>query len=374
MTDVADARLFVAGVLTAIATLLRIGHTAYYADGNRILEELSLVPRPTGRRANIYKSWDWWLAPLPFVWVWLDIVIGVLVAAWLQHPLGWAGLSIWVGGRMRALQEIGHNAVHRALCDEQGFEPKRGIARYPFQWWLSDVFYQFFVFKGDMASRDVIHRQRHHRNPNHPERDPNRARVSEGGMVAPLTVPQFYARLLYPLSPAGLRNTVVTLWRGSRANRNQAAVFARIGSVAGAGVLLHAAGGWAGVVFGWLVPLLTTYPVFAWIALLSKHRWFVEEFATNPRDQEYIAGRPTDYTGLLGLLVRLFISPMSDAYHLAHSLYPTVRWNYLPVIDRYLKVNEPRYTAHASRGLLFPSDDIPSALSELRDRLTKGAP
>jgi fatty acid desaturase len=65
----------------------------------------------------------------------------------------------------------------------------------------------------------------------------------------------------------------------------------------------------------------------------------------------------------------VFICPSSDAYHLAHSLYPGVRWNYLPAIDRVLKVDEPRYSQHASEGLLLSSDGIPSALSELRDRL-----
>lgn len=368
MTDHNEIR-FAAGGLALLGLCLRGVVTLYYADGKRILEEISLLPRQDGRRANIYKRWDWWLAPLPFVWLWLDIVVGVLIAAWLDHPAGWAGLTVWVGGRMRALQEVGHNAVHRALCNEPGYTPG---GRYPFQWWLSDIFYQFVVFKGDMASRKVTHVERHHRQPNHPNLDPNRARVQEGGMVAPLTITRFYSRLFFPLSLAGLWNTLVTLGRGFRVNRNRTAVALRVTTVAAVAAVLFATGGWPGVVFGWLAPLVTTYPVFAWVALLAKHRWFLSASAARPRDQEYVAGRPTDYPGLAGVLVRLFVSPMSDAYHLAHSLYPTVRWNYLPAIDQHLKIVDARYTAHASRGLLFPRDGIPTALSELRDRLTRG--
>ncbi|VEB41515.1 Fatty acid desaturase [Chromobacterium violaceum] len=79
---------------------------------------------------------------------------------------------LWSGGRMRALQEFGHNAVHFALCPSHAW-----------QWWLSDIFYQFPVFKRDMHSRHKTHGD-HHRKPNHPELDPNRARVFAGGYAA----------------------------------------------------------------------------------------------------------------------------------------------------------------------------------------------
>ena len=42
---------------------LRAVVATYYTDGARILEELSLVSRRDGRRANIYKRWDRRLAP-----------------------------------------------------------------------------------------------------------------------------------------------------------------------------------------------------------------------------------------------------------------------------------------------------------------------
>ena len=135
-------------------------------------------------------------------------------------------------------------------------------------------------------------------------------------------------------------------------------------------MLFYTLAGWRGIVFGWLLPLLTTYQLFAWWALLAEHRWFVEGTPRTRADIEYLAGRPTDYRGIGGWLVRALVSPSSDAFHLAHSLYPGLRWNYLPAIDRHLKINEPRYTAHASEGLLVTRYGIPSALSELRERLS----
>lgn len=347
-------------LIGALSLVLRAVVALYYADGQRVLRILRLAPRVEGVREQYYRPFDAWLAPFPFLWIWLDIVAAVLAASLVGRAWAWALVVIWVGGRFRALQEFGHNAVHFALCRSHGF-----------QWWLSDFFYQFPAFKRDMFSRQVTHTREHHRHPNHPSNDPNRLRVAAGGMVFPLTQAQFYVRLLYPLTRRGVRDNLSQMARNARLNRNGIVVACRLASLALAGGVLYLAGGWQGVLFGWVLPLLTSYPLFAWLALLAEHRWFADA-APEGADrlaQELHAGRPTDYAGLSGWLVRRLVSPTSDAYHLAHSLYPGVRWNYLPVIDRQLKIDNPEYTRFASSGLLHARDGIPSALSELRARL-----
>lgn len=350
----------VVAAIAALALLLRAVVALYYRDARRVLRILRLAPRPAGMREQHYRPMDAWLAPFPYAWIWLDIVGAVLAAAIVQRGWAWFLVVVWVGGRLRALQEFGHNTVHFALC------PSHAL-----QWWLSDFFYQFPAFKRDMFSRQVTHTREHHRQPNHPIHDPNRIRVAAGGMVFPLTAAQFHARLLYPLTPRGIVDNISGMARNARLNRNGTVVAWRLASLTLAGSVLYAAGGWLGVLCGWLLPLLTSYALFAWLALLAEHRWFV---AAAPDEasrvaHELQAGRPTDYAGLSGWLVRRLISPTSDAYHLAHSLYPGVRWNYLPAIDRQLKIDDPDYTRFASTGLLFSRDGIPSALSELRERL-----
>ncbi|MEX3628910.1 MAG: fatty acid desaturase [Burkholderia sp.] len=354
MADFPDPALF---VLIGTALALRALVALRYRDATRVLR----VPRRAdGPRETYYRRFDAWFAPLPFVWTWLEIVAVVRLAAhWPASPLLWLPVVLWSGGRMRALQEFGHSAVHFALCRSHAW-----------QWWLSDVFYQFPVFKRDMHSRYQTHTVEHHRHPNHPEHDPNRARVRDGGYGAGLTPLSFHALLLFPLTPRGAWANLRTMARNSLLNHSRTTAAARWLTVAAVTAVLWWAGGWKGVVFGWLVPLVTSYPVFAWVSLLTEHRWFIEGVANGDRlDIEYRAGRPTDYFGLTGWLVRVFICPTSDAYHLAHSLYPGVRWNYLPAIDRHLKIHEPRYTEHASEGLLIRCGNAPAALSELYERL-----
>lgn len=344
--------------LLATTLLLRGLVTFYYRDKQRVLRLLKLQPRLPDRKEHYYRPLDAWLAPLPFIWAWLDIVAAVVLASIHSTPLMWLAVVLWSGGRMRALQEFGHNAVHFALCRHHAW-----------QWWLSNVFYQFPVFKRDMRSRYQAHTVEHHRNPNHPELDPNRARVQAGGYVAGVSPICFYRLLLYPLTPEGAKVNLTTLMRSSLLNHSRLTSVVRCLCLMAVAALLYWAGGWKGVVFGWLLPLLTSYPVFAWVSLLTEHRWFIEGPIRNRRDLEYLAGRPTDYFGLSGWLVRVFIAPTSDAYHLAHSLYPGVRWNYLPAIDRHLKIHEPRYSSNASEGLFVRRGSAPTALSELYERL-----
>lgn len=344
--------------LVATALLLRALVAFYYRDSTRILRLLKLIPRTPGRKEQYYRPLDGWFAPLPFLWTWLDIVAAVLLASLYSTPLMWLAVVLWTGGRLRALQEFGHNAVHFALCPN-----------HEWQWWLSNVFYQFPAFKRDMRSRHQTHTLEHHRNPNHPSLDPNRARVHAGGYVAGISPGGFYALLLYPLTPRGAWVNLTTMARSSLLNHSHLTTVVRVVCLLTVAALLYWAGGWKGVLFGWLVPLLTSYPVFAWVSLLTEHRWFVEGTSRDRRDLEYLAGRPTDYFGLTGWLIRVFIAPTSDAYHLAHSLYPGVRWNYLPAIDRHLKIHEPRYSNNASEGLLLRRGSAPTALSELYERL-----
>jgi fatty acid desaturase len=293
----------------------------------------------------------------------LEIVAAVLFFRWTgEHPLAAVLLVAVAAGRMRALQEIGHNALHVALC------PSKSL-----QWTLSNVFFQFPTLKRDMDSRFVVHVKDHHPNADIPGKDPNLKRVINAGMVPGISMGAFVAALVYPISPKGLLNTVKGCFHDvTRENSTRGILVQRILVTTAVAALFLWLGGPMGLLLGWLLPVFAIYPLFSWWSLLSKHRWHTPYVAgLDRRAHDFEHGRATDFSGLSGLLQRYFIFPTSDAYHLAHHIYPYVRWEYMPVVDRALKIHEPRYTQYISQGMLVGSEGQPAALSELRDRLVR---
>ena len=345
-----------------ISQTFRLAIWRYYRDGERILPLLKLAPS-SGRHVEYYKRFDTLLAPLPFVWCWLDIVAALLFFRWTDfNPAAGLLLAAVAAGRMRALQEIGHNALHVALCPSKSF-----------QWLLSNVFFQFPTIKRDMHSRFVTHVKDHHPYADIPDKDPNLKRVIKAGMIPGISTWEFVQALFFPVSPAGLSNTITGNLRD--ATRENASVrtavlrFAVTFAVIGLYLWL---GGLAGFLVGWLIPVFAVYPLFAWWSLLSKHRWHTPYVpGLDRRAHDYEHGRATDFPGLAGAAERYLIFPMSDAYHLAHHIFPYVRSEYMPVVDRALKIQEPRYTQYISSGMIIDVNGQPAALSELYHRLTR---
>jgi hypothetical protein len=118
--------------------LLRLVFALCYSDRERILAIVKLVPGSNPE--SYYGPFDPLTAPLPFLWVWFDIVSIIAISAMLDHWAVWTLTAVLVAGRMRALQEIGHNAVHCALCRSKTW-----------QWFLSDFFSSFPYSSGTSA-------------------------------------------------------------------------------------------------------------------------------------------------------------------------------------------------------------------------------
>lgn len=344
----------------SLATLaLRAVYALRHRDTARIL---AIIDREDEReRPRYYRARDGVFAPLPFLWCWLDLVLLLRVGVALDRWPVWCAVMVVAAGRMRALQEIGHNAVHCALCRSRAW-----------QWFLSNVFFQFPLMKRDMHSRFITHVKEHHRSPNKPDKDPNLKRIIEGGMRPGISPLEFYLRLLYPLTPHGFWvNLRTSLVNSTKGNVSWRAAATRVISVAALWSALWWAGGTTGFLVGFLVPLFTLYPLYSWISILVEHRWFCsDEDATGRWQMECVNCRPTAFPGLSGWFVGALIFPLSDKYHLAHSLYPYVRWDYLPEIDVHLRKTDRFYPVYRTEGLLFPRGTVPAALSELKHRLT----
>jgi fatty acid desaturase len=176
---------------------------------------------------------------------------------------------------------------------------------------------------------------------------------------------------LFPLGPRGIWSNFRTVVVNSLGkNASGGVIVVRCVSVALAIGSIWLVGGTKGVLLGYVLSLFLVYPWFAWISLMAEHRWFCRSDTDDSWKRECENCRPTDFPGPVGWVIWQLVFPMSDKFHLAHSLYRYVRWSYLPTIDRRLSKDSPEYAAHRSEGLLFARAGRPAALSELRERLT----
>jgi len=343
--------------LLAVSPVLRLADRWYYRDHERVLRHLRL--RDGGERTPYYRALDSIFAVFPFVWSWCDLVGLTAFALRIDHAAGYIALVLLSGTRFRALQETAHTATHYGLCRQRRW-----------QWALSNLLFLYPCFKPDMHHRYISHVRQHHHHPNEPDIDPNIRRFMTLGFLPGISRRRFDYMLLHPLTPRGFVETLTLIATGARRNRTWRGALVRIAMVAVMVVALVWALGWAGLVIGYVVPMLTTYPLYSWISLLAEHRWFVSCNETTHFARECVNGRPTAYPGALGWVIKHAIFPATDHYHLVHSLYPHIRWNHMAAIDRVLAAGDPRYRRYGSVGLLWQAGDAPSALSELRARMT----
>lgn len=308
-----------------------------------------------------YKKLDNYFALLPFIWSWLLIVAAILLFHEAHSIIIKFALILFVTGRMRSLQEIGHFAVHGALCPNM----KWGML-------LANIFYQFPMFMPEATARRKTHVLEHHNRVNMPN-DPDLKELTDKKFVPGISNTKFWIGLFYYLTSKGIfercKECLGYLW----ADRNNYKFYLRIlcvSAVIGIGISFKL---YNELIFLYLVPILITYPTAYWLAHVALHRWFVD-CADNIEyhQRELEIGRPTDFKGILGFIIKHNLFPVGDSYHLAHSLFPIVRWTYLPQIDKILKQYCPKYIDNRSCNLFFSEGGVPSVYSELRERMIYG--
>lgn len=118
-----------------------------------------------------------------------------------------------------------------------------------------------------------------------------------------------------------------------------------------------------GVVLCYLIPAVTVYPLFAWWSQLVEHRWY-QSIQDTGRAREFDSGRVIDAGFFTRRLIEFTVLPFGDSLHLAHSLYPSVRWNYLPAIHRIHMQADPRYRSLRVGGLFFSARSRTSLLKD----------
>jgi fatty acid desaturase len=342
-------------------TLQLIDHLYHRKDLGGVRFDSSNVPLKDFRKefAGLgHRPLDNYLAWMPFAWTYLLIIAAVVAFNTFDSVIIRALLVLFVTGRFRSLQEIGHFAVHGALCPNGRW----GLL-------LANLFYQFPALMPEARNRKEIHVRQHHNSVNMAH-DPDLKELLDVGLKPGITRFQFWSALFFPLTWRGLRARVKEVFSYLMADRFSLNFFLRIAAVATVVGLFVALDSVNALIFLYVVPLFITYPLFYWLAHVALHRWFAP---CDPNlgyyERELELGRPTEFSGVLGFIVRHNIFPLGDSYHLAHSLFPNVRWTHLPQVDAILKKYCPKYAENMSRNLIFTSRDMPSAISELRERV-----
>jgi len=342
-------------LLLIVTTIFRtIYYSVYLGRQKKINWEQALKNRNFNFNLNGY---DDILSFLPFAWIWIDITIALFIASFFQNAIFWVILTFFTAGRFRALQELTHIGIHQGFCRLKNLITIQ-----------ANIFFQYPLFKPDVYYRKKSH-YRHHFTA-YDSRDPNVQDFLSIGFIKGISMKKFIFSMFYPLTPLGVLSTVKTAYKNFFNNKSSHGFLLRLATIISTLTYFYVFAGSYGVVWGYLIPAFTIYPFLAWLAQLAEHRWFIPN--TNVRDRveyEYINGRPTDYPGLLGGIVRTWIFPFGDSYHLAHSLYINAHWLLLVNIDRELKKTEKKYMEFCSEGLFFSSTERPSALSELKQRL-----
>ncbi|MGW2416898.1 fatty acid desaturase [Streptomyces tubercidicus] len=259
---------------------------------------------------------------------WLQITGWWMLAA--HGPAAAAAAAVGVAVQFRHLQEVSHFAVHGVLAR---------TARANLL--LAELFAHLPLGLGPVVLRRKRHVRDHHPHATETGVDPNLDELRRAGLHPGIGRLRLAVALVHPLTARGIRSTLAGLAAGLR---HSPAHGGRTAAVAAVLACSYLAGGWAGLVWGMLVPRLLLYPQLAWMSLLVEHTWFDAEHRTgSPAWVE--AGRCLRLyrrSRVLSHLAAATWLPCGDLYHYAHSAHPGVRWNYLPALERHL--GEPHFT------------------------------
>lgn len=259
-----------------------------------------------------------WAPTLLLVGEWTQIVGWWILAGLGLLPAVVAALA--VGVHFRHLQEISHFAVHGVLARGR----RANLV-------LAEMFAHLPMAWPSVRERRTRHVRDHHPNATVSGVDPNLAELHAAGLLPGAGKNAVTRAALYPLSMRGLLGAVSGIAHAVRRPDRLAAAVA----LAGGG---YACGGWFGLLFGLAVPRLCIYPQLAWLSLLGEHTWFDPERRTGSR-AEVEAGRCLRLYPKHPVMAALAAAtwlPYGDLHHYAHSAHPSVRWNYLPAVERRL--------------------------------------
>lgn len=291
---------------------------------------------------------------------WLVIFGLIALSAQVNSAFFIGVVGILVAGRFRALEELAHFAMHGALT----YRRQLGFR-------LADAFAQYPLLNPSTKVWMRLHCAEHHPNVGRRGLDPAFDSLIAAGLCERMSCLRFLRVVLAPLTPRGLafrfRNVLSNYDLRVISGRE---LLARFFAVALLFFGTATVGGIYGILLIVIPALFIWLPFFSWLSLLCEHRWFGCADTDIGIARELALGKRTRFPGIEGMLSRLLIFPVGDTYHLAHSLFPTVRYNHLSDINGYLESTWPPYVEVAcTYGFVIEQGRAPTSLGDLYVRL-----
>jgi fatty acid desaturase len=349
-----NARIVLAGI-GVLWGALRLAELLRYRDRAEVYRSIL-----GGSHPQMVRPGDHWLQLATMTACWCEIALLLGAHTIVPHVAVGCLAAIFVAGRFRALQEVGHTALHL------GFGTNKSIQRV-FADWLGN----YLLWKPDSERRFQSHCIGHHPQAN-TEADPNVVRLRRIGLVPGISRGRFAALVFWPLSPGGIRENVGFIVASVSGGSGLQVVQRLVVNAIVLGAVWQFAGGAALIVYA--IALLFLYPLYSWWSLLVEHRWFAEADIKELSRTEYECrvARRTVYGAISAWTIRVLICPLTDSFHLAHHLYPRMHWKYIAEADRALAATNDTYARGANYGLLIGfAPGTPSALGDLYRRLVQ---
>jgi fatty acid desaturase len=204
------------------------------------------------------------LAILLYLSHYFYIIVAVYVGVIADQPLISLMASLFVSTLLRALQELGHFAVHGSLC------PNKELGLF-----LTNLFFQYPCFKPCADLRLISHVKIHHPHSNIIGKDPNLDDLRISGLVPGIPPWKFIFGLIFPLTPTGIVKWIVDsarIYSDSIARVNE---FIMRSFLIMTLLLFTFPFGMHKYTFSYyFVPVFILYPFWAWLSQLSEHQWY----------------------------------------------------------------------------------------------------
>ena len=268
-----------------------------------------------------------------FLSIWVVIFGIIIIAGFYDNLALYIAVSIVIGGRFRALEELAHFSMHNALFTSRKFGRS-----------MADLVSQFPLFNPPTAFWTSFHCAQHHPNVG-TEEDPAFSSLLDAGFKQGMTSGEFWSCLLTPLSVSGVIQTLKYALEGFDPRKNQYSVIVlRITSILFIYCSIATLVGFKPLLLCVLPALLLWLPLFSWISLICEHNWFEQANDNlNTISKEIKLGKRTHFAGLSGLFFKALIFPVGDTYHLTHSILPSLHFRFLPWANKILESTYPEY-------------------------------
>ena len=241
--------------------------------------------------------------------VWAQVVVVLVAAAWLSHPIAYVAAFFLMGRSFALLAILGHEAAHRLL-----FPGKR----------LNDFVGRWLAYYPSITAYDVYRRAHmaHHRvefGPTEPDMN-----FYSGFPVGRRSAGRKLARDVFGVT--GVRNLIplFTALRKSSSRSVALQIFATQGVIFAA---FAVAGRPELYLFLWLLPWLTVWKVFNRLRAVAEHGGM----------QQSIDRRQTTHHIRQSFWPRFWIAPLNTGWHLAHHVDSGVPFRNLPRLQRELE-------------------------------------